>query len=225
MDNKKNEGAYFSAFSKSRKNLARLTPQDIARSALCEYDGPRMCFYLKSFNHSFQISYPEGKISFLDSNNKPPLEWGLILLNYLSGAKDIPLAGKWVSYRELPDGNVFFPSIKTHVLDVLSKYYTTCNKDLLRERLVHLGFNPEKNKADLSAEGLFTPRIPIKIQFWEGEDVIPPSCQILFDSSISCHMHIEDIAALCSVIRDLLINADFSLSGRKCVHLEDDEGR
>ncbi|ADL07526.1 DUF3786 domain-containing protein [Thermosediminibacter oceani] len=211
MDNKKNEGAYFSAFSKSRDKLARLAPQDIARSALCEYDGSRMCFYLKSFNHSFQISYPEGDIFFLDSGNRPPLEWRLILLNYLSGAKDIPLSKKWVSYRELPDGNVFFPSIKTYVLDVLSKYYAVCDKDRLYGRLVHLGFNPEKNKADLSAEGLFTPRIPIKIQFWEGEDVIPPSCQILFDTSISCHMHIEDIVALCGLIRDLLISAKHSV--------------
>lgn len=211
MRNKRYERAYFPAFLKSREILKQLNPQYIAASALCEYDHSKKYFYIKSFNYSFKISYPEGEISFYGSQKKPPTGWGLILLNYLSGAKDIPLVGKWVSYRELPQGNVFYPSIKTNVLDVLSKHYAFCDKKLLNERLVQLGFNLEKGLADTAAEGFFTPRIPIKVQFWEGESCIPPSSQILFDSSISCHMHIEDIAALCGVVKDLVIDTGTSL--------------
>ena len=207
MQKKGYEGAYLSAFTKSRKKLKGFKPHYIAESSLCKYDNSKDYFYIKSLNYNFKISYPEGEISFSDSDKKPSMEWGLILLNYLSGAKNIPLVGKWVSYRELPQGNVFFPSIKVNVLDVLSKYYGICDKKLLNDRLIQLGFSLKRNIADTVAEGLFTPRIPIKIQFWEGEDIIPPSCQILFDPSISFHLHIEDIAAVCSVIRDLLINA------------------
>lgn len=208
MRNKRYEGAYFPAFLKSREILKQLNPQYIAASALCEYDHSKKYFYIKSFNYSFKISYPEGEISFYGSQKKPPTGWGLILLNYLSGAKEIPLVGRWVSYRELPQGNVFYPSIKTNVLDVLSKHYARCDRKLLNNRLKQLGFSIKKAQADTAAEGFFTPRIPIKIQFWEGEDCIPPSSQILFDSSISCHMHIEDIAALCGVVRDLLIGTE-----------------
>lgn len=211
MDNKGYEGPYISAFSKSKEKLERLKPGYIASSALCEYDYPKMCFYIKSFNHSFQISHPEGEISFFDSEKKPPMGWGLILLNYLSGAKDIPAVGRWVSYRELPQGNVFYPSIKANVLDALSKYYNVCDKNLLTDRLIQLGFGLKNGPADTAAEGFFTPRIPVQIQFWEGEGYIPPSCQILFDLSISCHMHIEDIAALCGVVRDLVIDTESSV--------------
>lgn len=208
MSNHQHEGAYASAFEKSRESLRQLSPKQIEECAICEYDSLKKCFYITSFGRDFKISFPEGKIFYRNIDISPPTWWSLILLNYLSSAKKINNSGEWVSYRVLPNGNVFFPSIETYVLKVLSKLFSESDKNILQQRLLQLGFKPKQTKADVAAEGYFTPRVPVLIQFWEGEEDIPSSCQILFDRSISEHMHIEDIAALCYVIKDLLLEND-----------------
>ena len=205
MDSRQWEGNYAPAFAQGRERLSRLTPEQIVESTLVRFESEKSCFYLESFGHAFEVSYPIGDVTFVASNLKPPIDWGLIVLNYLSGAKKIPLTGQWASYRDLPQGNVFFPAIRTHVHEVLARFLADSDREILRQTLLKLKFELLQTKADIAATALFTPRVPVLIQFWDGEDEIPPSCQILFDSSIAEHMHIEDIAALCSVIKDLIL--------------------
>ncbi|MBC2724774.1 MAG: DUF3786 domain-containing protein, partial [Desulfosporosinus sp.] len=112
----------------------------------------------------------------------------------------------WVSYRDLPSGNVFYPHIKKYTLEVLGDFFSSCDKAILRHCLIEGGFELIQTKADLTAKGFFAPRIPILLKFWEGEEDIPSACQILFDSTISKQMHIEDSAALCNIIKNQVIN-------------------
>lgn len=199
------EGNYAPAFAASRERLKKLNPLQIAESSLYQFNQGKSCFLLDSFGQTFEITYPEGNLSFAGQPEKHPLlDWRLPLLNYLSASKPLPLTGEWVTYRDLPQGNVFYPSIRTNVLEPLGRFYSECNREALVNGLEHLGFKFIDNKADLAAKGLFTPRIPVLVQFWEGEDEIPASCQILFDSSAGSQMHIEDAAALCNLVRTLV---------------------
>lgn len=201
---KRSEGAYKRAFDQSRLRLQALKPDEIAARSLCKFDELRNCFLLTSFGEKIQISYPDGIVRFTDTETELPRDWSLILLNYLSSSMELPLAGYQVSYRELPMGNVFYPNIRTHVLQALGDFYTSCNKQKLLEVLVKSGFSPVKTKADLAVDGSFAPRVPVMIRFWEGEEDIPSSCQILFDRTVSEQMHIEDIAALCGIVRHFI---------------------
>lgn len=206
MVNPLGEGAYAPAFAKSRERMRQLTPAQIAENTLCRFDQAKKCFHLESFSQNFEITYPEGKIYFAGYPDKAPVVfWGLIVLNYLSAAQKILPDEEWVSYRELPEGNVFYPSIRNNELETLGRFYSGCNRKVLRETLEQLGFTLVNTKADTAAKGYFTPRIPVLLQFWDGEDDIPASCQILFDRSVARHMHIEDIAALCTVVTKLVI--------------------
>lgn len=204
------EGAYTQAFIRSREKLIKLTPEEISKVSLCEFDHDKGFFSIRSFNHDIEVYYPSGEVLFANSSQSPSISWGLILLNYLSSAKDIPLSSKWVSYRQLPNGDVFFPAIKTNVLENLSKYFFNTKREILRKKLVQLGFETIKNpRADIVAIGQFAPKVPVMVQFWDGEEGIPSSFQILFDKTAYLHMHMEDLAALCGTIRDLLIKQSF----------------
>lgn len=203
---KNNEGNYAAAFIKSRESLRQRPLDEIIVATLCSYDSSKNLIHVESFGHSFEVSYPDGSIGFVGSEQSPPMDWSLILLNYLSCAKEVGLTGEEATYRDLPQGNVFFQNIKINVLDVLSKYYTQCGRHAVADRLVQLGFILKNNGADIYAQGLFAPRIPVTVKFWEGEEGLPSACQILFDRSVYFHMHMEDIAALCSVLRDLMMN-------------------
>lgn len=203
MSNNHYEGGYGPAFMKSRENLRKLNPQAITEGSLCNFS--EGCFTIESFGQTIQVSYPEGQ-TISQGSNSPSMDKRLLLLNYLSYAKNIPFSDQWVSYRDLPHGNVFYPNIKKNVIDALGDFFSSCDKDILRHSLIEAGFNLIQAKADIAAKGFFAPRIPILLHFWEGEEDIPSSCQILFDSTLSEQMHIEDSAALCGIIKSQVIN-------------------
>lgn len=206
MHKNKKEGCYSPAFENSRKRLQQLSPDMISKSSMLQYDWVKSCFTVHSFGQEIEISYPEGQVYFKGTYEKPiRFGWDLMLLNYLSSSKELPFKNEWVTYRELPQGNVFYPNIRTHVLEVLSRFFADSDKYLIRNVLTELGFNFVESKADMAATANFVPRVPVLIQFWEGEDDVPSSCQILFDRTIADQMHIEDVAGLCSLIKELII--------------------
>jgi len=206
MQKNTREGSYSLAFGQSRKKFQQLSTEMISKATLLPYNSVQNCFAFESFGHKMEISYPEGQVFLKDYAEKNiSIYWELILLNYLSHATEIPLQNEWVSYRELPNGNVFYLNIKTRVLERLGSFFSDCEKGMVKSILAGLGFTLLETKADLAASALFVPRIPVLIQFWEGEEGIPSSCQILFDRTISAQMHIEDAAALCILIKDLIL--------------------
>lgn len=198
------EGAYAPAFAQSRKRLQNLNPEQVAALSQARYDKESKYFYYESFGRYFSIPVPTGQVFYRDSHHQPEISYRLILLNYLSSSKNLPLTRNWVSYRDLPEGNVFFPAIKTSVLEALANFYEGCDKEELYINLNKIGFSLSTSKADLTAKAFFAPRIPVMIQFWAGDEEVPASCQILFDSSIAFQLHIEDIAALCTVVKNLI---------------------
>lgn len=206
MTDNRFEGGYAQAFRKSRENLRNLLPLDIAQASLSNFSNS--CFTLESFGQTIEISFPEGQI-ISDGLISLSLDTRLLLLNYLSYAKNIPLSGQWVSYRDLPNGNVFYPNIKKNVINPLGDFFSNSDKNLMRRSLGEAGFTLLEAKADLAARTFFAPRIPILLHFWEGEEDIPSTCQILFDSTISEQMHIEDSAALCGIIKQHIISRYF----------------
>lgn len=214
MQKNPKEGSYAPAFEQSRKRLQQISPDLIAKLTLLQFDSGRNCFTFDSFGQRIEITYPDGRVCFKGTDEKlQSFVWELILLNYLTCAKAKPLNNEWVSYRDLPQGNVFYPNIKANVLEDLARFFADCDKTLLKTALSKLGFTSAATKADLAAIVNFSPRVPVLIQFWEGEEDIQSSCQLLFDSSISDQMHIEDVAALCSLIKELILKQyDFGAS-------------
>lgn len=200
------EGAYKKAFDQSRSRLHSFRPEEIQQKSLCKYDPATQVFSLESLGHTLEISYVDPEVTFGGLKERVPMEWALIGLNYLSSSKDIVIENELVTYRDLPLGNVFFPNIKKNVLKVLADYYSDSDKEKLSSTLAGLGFQQVDSSADLTVNGYFAPRVPIMLRFWEGDDEIPSSCQILFDKSISEQMHIEDIAALCGIVKNLILS-------------------
>ncbi|KPU45380.1 hypothetical protein OXPF_10270 [Oxobacter pfennigii] len=200
------EGGYAPAFALSRHKLRALAIEEIVKRSLCSFDEARCTLSIKSMGQEFEVTYPHGEVYFKDNPEfKPKLDWRLLILNHFSFVKDIPLSNKWISYRELPDGNVFFLNIKNKVLDPLSKFYDSCDKEILREVLKELQFTDVSTGSNISAVQWFAPKVPILLKFWEGDEEIHSSCQILFDKSTGDNMHIEDSSGLCYIVRYIIM--------------------
>ncbi|MBI5029799.1 MAG: DUF3786 domain-containing protein [Chloroflexi bacterium] len=195
-----NEMAYQAAFTQSRNKLARLTPEEIEHRSLCRYDARINLVEIKSLGEIFRVSYPTGIVEWDTPAKKVPLDWALVLLNYLSSAQDKPLAGQWVTYRELPSGQVFYGNLERYTLKELSEFYARCDKHNLWVALEKLGGAPSESHADLSFQVDFAPRVPVLLQFWDGDEDMLASSQILFDQNVVEQLHIEDVAVVCGIV-------------------------
>ncbi len=115
----------------------------------------------------------------------------LMVLVYLTGAKEIKPEHKWVSEKDLKGGFSFFQG--PHSLQV-------------RELESLYGKNPEAflnagrklgGKEVLYGNKAFTlnvfPRIPLAYLLWEGDEEFPPKIRVLFDSTIQSHLPLDVI--------------------------------
>ena len=204
MQGKPEDGVYTGAFMASREKLAALAPEIIARNTGCPYDKSRDCFEIESFDRTFEVSYQNGAVYFKNSELVPERSWRLILLNYFSKAKNLPLSGRWISYKDQPGGSVFYPHIRSHIIEPMGKCYDSWEDEKLVAALKDLGFTLESGQGDLCAKAWFAPRIPLRVIFWRGDEDFPGAFQILFDSTVSDQMHIEDSASLCNLVMDFI---------------------
>lgn len=207
----KNEKTYQAAFAQSREKIARLAPEEIGRRSLYRYDTTSQHFEMTSLGQAFSVSYPDASIRWANAEQDVPMDWALVLLNYLSSAKEIPIAGEWLTYRQLPSGQVFYGNLERYTLKELSTWYAQCNPNQLRAALSKTQCMVVHASADLNIQIDFTPRVPVLLQFWDGDEDMPASSQILFDRTAAEQIHIEDLAVVCGIIKRWVMRAYSSL--------------
>ena len=129
----------------------------------------------------------------------------LVLLCYLSGAREMPLDGRWVSERSLRGGDLFFAG--PHALPTAA----------LAARFAHdaAGFAEAGRAAggvpagygDASFRLQVLPRVPVIVVLWVADDEFPARASFLFDSTADAHLPLDAILALAGVMSRKLMEA------------------
>jgi hypothetical protein len=122
------------------------------------------------------------------------IEFGLVILFYLLGSQDVPLANEWVSEKDLPGGVTFFRGphsipanlITDQVKNDIQGLEKTCER-LGGEKL---------DMADASYRIRVVPRVPVAVLYWAGDDEFDPQCKVLFDRTVSQHLPLDVIFGL-----------------------------
>ncbi|MCG6536921.1 MAG: DUF3786 domain-containing protein, partial [Syntrophales bacterium LBB04] len=101
---------YQNALSIAKASLVSLDPVEICRNAGAEWlPGPKEDkIILPFFLNNIFITYPEAKIGYVEGQNTISLQEQGLILHYLLGAKAVPLAGEWITFREIPSGEFYF---------------------------------------------------------------------------------------------------------------------
>ncbi len=123
-----------------------------------------------------------------------PIDQSVVLHNLLvaSGRK---LSGELVTFRQFRKvGRAGGPAGKEEG-DEFARIYT--GQPALLDKLLEVYPGKRSNHGDASIEILALPRLPLTIVLWEGEDnIIPPSCNILMDSTAGDYLPLEDLSAI-----------------------------
>lgn len=175
--------------------LAEKDPKAVCQTALCEYDPVKKGYRLFVWGEEFGIYPHESKIIRLEED-KPDISFlfGLVIIYYLLKSRDVAVSMEWISEKDIPGGPTFFRGphkIPTHIIEEryenkIEEFKETC------ERLDGIPLE----MADAAYAFKIAPRIPVAVQFWDGDDEFPAEAKILFDKTITEHLSPDIIFCL-----------------------------
>jgi hypothetical protein len=169
------------------KELAGKNHEDICRLALCAYDAKKESYILSVWGEDYGIYPHERKIIRLwDGKSDINTLFGLFIIYYLLRAKESKISNEWISEKDIPGGVTFFRGPHKIPTQLIEQRY---EKDIqgFKEICKQLS-GIQLDMADAAYFFEITPRIPVAVQFWNGDDEFQPESKILFDKTITEHL-------------------------------------
>jgi hypothetical protein len=194
------------------EDLLTLDPADVCRRSLGTYDPEEEVYRIPLLHQGYTI-HPSGRSITREADPAARshrsgdilFDEALLLIIYLLRAREIPLAGKQQTEKDLPGGETFFRG--PHELARLPI-------------LKHFGRNPEafhRAAASIGGQRLdfgdaafrfqALPRIPLDYILWTEDDEFPARLTIAFDPTVSDHLPLDVVWALVHLATRRLVEA------------------
>ncbi len=182
---------------------------DVETRSLSEYNPETKSFRLKILNRDYYIFPANRSVKLAESFPEQPPDFYLQLaaINYLIGAKDLPLIGKWTAETQFPSGPLFFRGPHKMPTHKLEKAFGR-NQDSFAS--LSLSFGGKKvDGGDCAFEFLFFPRLPVRLILWLADEEFPARMVFLFDRSANQHFKLDGLWALGKALANVLLNNTF----------------
>jgi len=174
-----------------RSELSRQPPDDIARRSGAVLDG--RCLRLQMLFDEVAVDTTNYVVSLPDGGESSSLDQALVL-TYLERDGGGPPAGRWVTFRDLPDGSFFNQAFQGSGPDRLAEHW----------KLDVAGFDAAcralgGSPLDMGGAGYhfaLLPRIAAAAVYWPGDEDLASKASLLFDADAHLHMPIEGLAIL-----------------------------
>jgi hypothetical protein len=176
--------------------LSQLHPTDVCNRTEAIYHPVWEGFILPVYHLRYLILPKEKKILRMQWNDHAAEEelhpyFYLIVLVYLTRAKDIQPTHTWVSEKGLRGGFTFFQGTHRLHVEELERLFGNDPKAFLRA-----GKKMGGNEILYGDKG-FTlevfPKVPLAYVLWKGDEEFPPRIRVLFDPTIESHLPLDII--------------------------------
>lgn len=189
-------------------NLAwdNLTKLDLKVAACCSvsgYDFKNNRLTVEFLKDKFIIDPAKRQVFFNSLEVKAKDFISVLILHYIIGAKDLPLSGEKISFKDLPGGDFYFPAFRENCLVPLIKGASD-NPQVFLENAKRLGGEvvPLGDSAvELKAFG----RFPITLITWKKDSEFPAEANILYDATAKEFLPTEDVVVLSNLAVNKLI--------------------
>ena len=132
----------------------------------------------------------------MESNDKPVVEdlhpyFYLMVLVYLTEAKDIKPTHTWVSEKDLKGGSTFFRGPHGLQVEELINLFGKAPEAFLKGGKKLGGSEILYGDKGFALEVF--PKVPLAYILWKGDAEFPPKISVLFDSTIESHLPLDII--------------------------------
>ncbi|MFA5858739.1 MAG: DUF3786 domain-containing protein [Elusimicrobiota bacterium] len=171
----------------SRKN------DDIAGSTGAVYDKEGNRFYIKFLGTNVCLT-PSTRL-ITENHTEKVVEYDLriAVLTYFALSKRINLSGEWVTPQQLPSGAMFFRGVHSIPAEKIIDRFVNDTKSVIAACEAIGGAKVEVSPADVCYDFMLFPRVPVRLQYWRGDEELPPSVTLLFDRTANEFLLIDGI--------------------------------
>lgn len=180
-------------------------PYELSKCSLADYDEEIKGYRLKILGKSYLIQPNEQVIQELDKpqSHLPGFHLQLSAVNYLIGAKEIPLSNNWVSEKQFPSGPMFFRG--PHEMPI-RKLEQAFSKDADGFFSACESVEGKKVKGgDIAFELPVFPRLPARVFLWLADEEFPARISFLFDRTANLHLKLDAIWSVGKLIEEVLL--------------------
>lgn len=170
-------------------------PADVSKRTGAVYNAQTGCYELMVWNGFYSIDPKNGKIALQSGTGEHYNDYiHIFIINYMSRAKAVHPSGTWVSEKDLVGGSGFFRG--PHLLPVQA----ICDRfgndlDAFKTVCETLGGKPV-DFADAAFSFEITPKIPVAVLYWLGDEDFPSEARMLFDKTIEAHLALDIVFAV-----------------------------
>lgn len=178
----------------------KIDPVETSIRSGIPYDEVNKVFTLRMMQKTYLISYPDFEIKRADDTDE---EYGalmvetaakIIAIRFLTKGVVTQSTGKFLTYREVPWGEVYFKQFSGRCLMRLAFSYGS-RLGAFADQMKKLGA-AELELGDSSYEFEFMNGYFVRFILWSGDDEFPPSSQILFSDNFPISFEAEDLAVV-----------------------------
>jgi hypothetical protein len=173
-----------------RRQLSGRDPESLA--ALTGTLLKEGAFHFALLGRALRLALPEFYVVDTGGAALPTFQQALVLYYFVT-ADGTPLAGRWVSFADLPGGRMYAPAFQGYSGNELVRAFGADVEAFRRACLASGGSPLEIAEAAYSFQAL--PRLPLAVTYWVGDDEFPSASKILFDAS-ACHYLPIDACAI-----------------------------
>lgn len=178
-----------------------LDPVEASSRCGVKFDSERKCFLMRLLDTDYELSFPEFAISGSDNGfalrNLPAQ---MLLIRFLLEGRASKSSGAFLTYREMPWGEVYIKPFTGRCLTRAAFTFGT-RLDAFRRAMENTRAIPIKN-GDAGYQIEVMPGYDIRLIVWEGDDEFPPNAQILFSDNFPQAFSAEDR----TVVGDIVIS-------------------
>ena len=183
-----------------RARFAQLDPLEAADRCALPYDPQTQEFTLRLMDRCYAVRWPEFTFRCVDQDPSGYLALEsyfpsrTLVIRYLLEGRCVPPSGTFVTYRDVPWGEVYFRNFQGRCLARLAFGFGNRLEDFRRgmERL-HAAPVPS---GDAAYQFEFLDNLFVRFILWAGDEEFPPSSQILFSDNFPQAFTAEDMAVV-----------------------------
>jgi hypothetical protein len=176
--------------------LSQLHPTDVCHRTEAIYHPAREGFILPVYNRRYLILPKGKKILRMEWNDHPVEEelhqyFYLMVLVYLTNAKDINPTHTWVNEKGLKGGFTFFQGPHSLQVEELISLFGKDSEAFLKTGQKLGGSEILYGDKGFALEVF--PKVPLAYILWKGDEEFSPRIRVLFDSTIESHLPLDVI--------------------------------
>lgn len=181
-----------------------IDPLSRARELGIVYEGG--CFRLTMLGSAYAVTWPGGEFSSDDPSALAVKDvYGqILLLRWLTGGLALPAPERWLTFREMPWGEVYIKTYNGRCIGRLARKFgrDAAALDAFRRGAAAIGGRP-LGHGDAGFEFDFLGDYRLRAFLWLGDEEYPPNAQILYSGNFAAGFAAEDNVA----VAELLIGA------------------